>query len=74
MLRTAAAVAVVGIVTVVTLRVVFGVVGGLVGVLLALAWLLLKLLLVAGLGFWVLKVLNPDAARRVRDALRGESL
>jgi hypothetical protein len=55
----------------VVVRVVFGFAGGLIGLLLALAWFALKLLLFVGVAYWVLSVLAPDTARKIRDRVQG---
>jgi hypothetical protein len=46
---------------------VFGVVGG----MLALAWVALKILLIVGLAYFILTLVSPDAAKRVREAIGG---
>ena len=59
----------------VAMKVVFGVTGGIIGLLLSLAWLALKVMLVVGLVYWLLSVFSPDTAKRMKDAMRsGESL
>lgn len=73
-MRTFAAVALVSLLGYVAIRIVFGVAGGIVGLLLSLAWLALKVLLVVGLVYWVLSVFSPETDRKMRDALKGESL
>jgi hypothetical protein len=74
MIRTAASVAIVGLICWVAIKIVFGVTGGIIGLLLSLAWLLLKIMLVVGLVYWLLTVFSPETARKMRDALKGESL
>ena len=71
MIRTVASVAVIGLVAWVVLKLVFGVAGSLLGVLIALAWLALKIALVVGLIYWLLTVFSPDTAKKLRDSLRG---
>ena len=73
-MRTAASIAIVGLVCWVAIKIVFGVTGGIIGLLLSLAWLLLKVLLVVGLVYWLLTVFSPETARKMRDAIKGESL
>jgi len=73
-MRLAASLAVVAVLGYLAFRVVFGVAGGIVGILLALAWFALKILLVAGLIYWLLSVFSPETAKKVRDSFRGESL
>lgn len=53
------------------IKIVFGVTGGIIGLLLSLAWLLLKILLVVGLVYWLLTVFSPETARKMREALKG---
>ena len=72
-MRTAGTLAVIGLCTWVAFKVVFGFVGGIVGLLLGLVWFALKLLLVVGLVYWVMTVVSPDTAQKMRDAVRGES-
>ncbi|HZX97488.1 MAG TPA: hypothetical protein VFE90_23430 [Myxococcales bacterium] len=74
MIRTAASIAIVGLICWVAIKIVFGVTGGIIGILLSLAWLVLKLLLVVGLIYWLLSVFSPETAKKMRDAWRGESL
>ena len=71
MIRTVATVAVVGLVAYVVLKLVFGVAGGLLGLLIGLAWFALKVLLVVGLVYWLLTVFSPETAKKVRDTVRG---
>jgi len=74
MIRTAASIAIVGLICWVAIKIVFGVTGGIIGLLLSLAWLLLKIMLVVGLVYWLLTVFSPETARKMREALKGESL
>jgi uncharacterized membrane protein len=74
MFRTAFAIAAVGVCAFVVIRIVFGVAGGLLGLLLALAWLALKVVLVVGLIYWLLLVFSPDTAKRMRDVMKGSDL
>jgi hypothetical protein len=74
MIRTLGSIAIVAIVAWVVIRLVFGVAGSLLALLLSLALFLLKVALVVGLVYWLLTVFSPETARKMRDALRGESL
>ena len=69
MFRTAATIGVVALVGLVAFRIAFGMVGGVISLLLGFAWLALKLLLVFGLVYLALTVVWPDAARRIREAI-----
>jgi uncharacterized membrane protein len=73
-MRTLATIAIVALIGWITLKIVFGVAGGVVGLLLSLAWLILKILLVVGIVYWVMSVFSPETARKMRDAFKGESL
>ncbi len=73
-MRTFTTVAIVALVGWIAIKIVFGVAGGIVGLLLSLAWLLLKILLVVGIVYWVLSVFSPETARKMKDAFKGESL
>lgn len=74
-MRTVASLAVVAVLGYVAFKLVFGVAGPLLGLLVSLALFLLKVALVAGLVYWLLTVFSPETAKKVRDALsRGESL
>jgi hypothetical protein len=73
-MRNVATLAVVTVVGYLAFKLVFGVAGGIIGLLLSLALLALKILLVVGVVYWVLSVLNPDAARKMKQAFRGEQL
>jgi len=73
-MRTVASIAVVALIGYVAIKIVFGVAGGVMGLLISLAWFALKVALVAGLLYWLLTVFSPETARKVREAIRGESL
>ena len=74
MIRTVASIAAIGLIAWIAFKIIFGVAGGLLGLLFSLALLLLKIALVVGLVYWLLTVFSPETARKVRDAIRGESL
>jgi hypothetical protein len=74
MIRTVASLALVVVAAWIAIRIVVGFAGGLLALLLSLAWFALKVLLVAGLVYWLLTVFSPDTAKKVRDTFRGESL
>lgn len=73
-MRTFATVAIVALIGWIAIKVVFGVAGGLVGLLLSLAWLVLKVVLIVGIVYWMLTVFSPETARKMKDALKGDSL
>jgi hypothetical protein len=70
MFRTVAVLAVVAVVGWITLKLVFGVAGGLIGLLISLAWLGLKITLVVGLIYWLLTVFSPETAQKLRDSVK----
>jgi uncharacterized membrane protein len=74
MIRTAATLALVVLAAWVAIRILFGFAGGLIGLLLSLAFFALKVLLVVGLVYWLLTVFSPETAKKMRDTFRGESL
>ena len=68
MFRTIARYAVVGVVGIIAIKLAFGV----VGMVFSLVWMLL---MVAGLGFvfyLILRVVNPDAASKLREKVAGK--
>jgi hypothetical protein len=70
MFRTVAVLAVVSVVGWIALKLVFGVAGGIIGLLISLAWLALKVLLVMGLVYWLLSVFSPETAQKLRDSVK----
>ena len=73
-MKTVAFLAVVAVLGYVAIKIAFGVAGGIVGLLLSLAWFALKVVLVVGLVYWLLTVFSPETAKKMRDVIRGESL
>jgi hypothetical protein len=71
MLRNAFAIAVAVVIGACVLKLVSGVVGGVLGLLLGLAWLALKILIFVGVAYFVLSIISPDTARRVRERVGG---
>jgi len=74
MIRTAATIAVVALIGWIALRILFGFAGGVLGLLISLAVFVLKIAVVVGLVYWLLTIFSPETAKKMRDALRGESL
>lgn len=73
MLRTIFTIGLLAILGLVALKVVFGLVGfafGLLGLLLKIA---IPVLLFAGVGYVALKIVAPDAAKRIKDGASGSS-
>lgn len=73
-MRAFATIAVVVLVSWIAIKVVFGFAGGILGLLLGLCWFALKVLLVAGIVYWLLSVFSPETAKKIRDSFKGESL
>jgi len=71
MLRNAFAIAVAVVIGACVLRLFSGIVGGLLGTVLALAWLAAKILIFVGVAYFVLSIISPDTARKVRERVGG---
>ncbi|MFL5312530.1 MAG: hypothetical protein ACJ79H_19010 [Myxococcales bacterium] len=71
MFRTAATLALVALAALVAIRIVAGVTGGVIGLLIGVAWLFVKLLVVAVIVYFVLTIVAPDTARKLRDRFSG---
>ena len=71
MFRTVATLALIALLTLVTIRIVAGVAGGILALLIGVLWLFLKLLIVAAVVYFVLTIVAPDTARKLRDRLSG---
>jgi membrane protein implicated in regulation of membrane protease activity len=68
MIRVLARCAVAGIIGIVFLKLLFGV----IGFAFSLLWTLLWLAAIGFLFYLILKIINPDAARRVREKVAGK--
>ena len=53
------------------LKVIFGFAGGAIGLLLSLAWFAFKILLFVGVAYWVLTLIAPDTAKKMKDRVQG---
>jgi hypothetical protein len=71
MLRNGFAIAVAVVIGACALKLVSGVVGGVLGLLIALAWVALKILIFVGVAYFVLSIISPDTARKVRERVGG---
>ena len=71
MLRMAGSAFVLAVVGIVVLHLVLGMAGGLIGLLFGVAWLLFKAMLALTLLYFVLSVVAPDAARKMRGIVSG---
>lgn len=68
MIRTLTGYAVLGLIGVLVLKLLLGV----VGFAFSLLWTLLSLAAVGFVCYLILKIINPDAARRVREKVSGD--
>ncbi len=72
MIRTLLFVGMMALAGLVVLKLVFGLLGPLVGLLLALLWMALRVLLLCLVVYFVLRVVSPATAERVVRAFRGQ--
>lgn len=68
MLRTVLGFALLAVIALVVLKLALGLVGFVFGA----AWFLLKLALIGLVIYWVLKLIAPSTARRVREMIAGQ--
>ena len=68
MVRTLTGYAILGIIGVLALKLLFGV----IGFAFSLLWTLLSLAAVGFVFYLILKIINPEAARRVREKVAGQ--
>ena len=71
MLRTLFSVGLMAIVGLFVLKFAFGILGGVLAIFIALAFLAVKILLVGAVGYIVLRIVAPGTARRLRDRFSG---
>jgi hypothetical protein len=71
MFRTVFAVGAMAILGIVALKMMFGVFGVLVGMLLALFFLAVKIALFGAVIYLVIRVLSPDTARKIKERWSG---
>jgi ABC-type transport system involved in multi-copper enzyme maturation permease subunit len=69
-MRTLGTIALVALAGFVAIKIVFGFAGGIIGLLLGLCWFALKILLVAGIVYWLLTVFSPDTAKKIRESMK----
>jgi len=73
MIRTILSLGVFAMVGVFALKLVFGVFGGLVALMLWLLFLALKVALIGGAAYLILRIVSPGTARRLRGGFSGDS-
>ena len=71
MLRTLFSVGLMAILGLILLKFAFGILGGVIGLFIGLAFVALKILVVGGIAYLVLRVVAPSTARRLRDRFSG---
>ncbi|HKV52817.1 MAG TPA: hypothetical protein VJO52_16600 [Gemmatimonadaceae bacterium] len=71
MLRTIFSVGALAIVGIIALKFIFGIFGGLVGILFVLLFLALKIAIIGALIYLVVRIVSPDTARRLREKFNG---
>ena len=69
-MRTLGTIALVALAGWLAIKIVFGFAGGIIGLLIGLCWFALKILLVAGVVYWLLSVFSPDTAKKIRDSMK----
>ena len=73
MLRTLFSVGLMTMVGIFLLKFAFGLFGGLVALLVWLAFLALKILLVGAVIYFIIRLISPSTARRMTDSVSGSS-
>ncbi len=71
MFRTLFYVGVITLVGLVALRLVFGLLGPLVSLLIALLWLAARIVLVGAVVYFVIRIVSPATAQRIERVMRG---
>jgi hypothetical protein len=71
MLRTVFAVGVLAILGLIAMKFVFGILGGLVGLVVWLVFLALKVAIVGAVIYLIIRIVSPDTARRLREKFNG---
>lgn len=71
MLRTIFSIGALAIVGLIALKFIFGIFGGLVGILFVLLFLALKIAIIGALIYVVVRIVSPDTARRLREKFNG---
>lgn len=71
MLRTIFSIGALAILGLIALKFVFGVFGGLVGILFWLLFVALKIAIIGALIYLVVRIVSPETARRLREKFNG---
>lgn len=71
MLRTLFTIGVMAILGLFVMRIVFGILGGVLGLFIGLAFLAAKIVLIGAVGYVVIAIVSPSSARRLRERFSG---
>ena len=71
MLRTLFTIGVMAILGLFVMRLVFGILGGVLGLFIGLAFLALKIVLIGAVAYAVIAVVSPTSAKRLRERFSG---
>ena len=71
MLRTLFTIGVMAILGLFVMRLVFGILGGILGLFMGLAFLAFKIVLIGAVGYVVIAIVSPSSARRLRERFTG---
>ena len=73
MLRTLFTIGVMAILGLFVLRIVFGILGGVLGLFIGLAFLAAKIVLIGAVAYVVIAIVSPASAKRLRERFSGGS-
>jgi len=71
MLRTLFTIGVMAILGLFVMRIAFGILGGVLGLFIGLAFLALKIVLIGAVAYAVIAVVSPNSAKRLRERFSG---
>lgn len=71
MLRTLFSIGAMAILGLLAMRLVFGILGGVVGLFMGLAFLALKIVVIGAVAYVVIAIVSPRSARRLRERFSG---
>lgn len=71
MLRTLFSIGAMAILGLLAMRLVFGILGGVVGLFMGLAFLALKIVVIGAVAYVVIAIVSPKSARRLRERFSG---
>jgi hypothetical protein len=71
MLRTLFTIGVMAILGLFVMRIVFGILGGVLGLFIGLAFLAFKIVLIGAVAYFVIAIVSPRSAKRLRERFNG---